>query len=90
MGDMIAVAAADLASTYSFFTIASFVEAPQHDFSQSFSDWLKVRPSLASVPCEFRTDALTMLPYLGAWTTGMLTYATVPHTESQNRSGITL
>lgn len=43
-----AVAAADLASMSSFFTIAfaSFVEA-QHDFSQSFSDWLKVRPSLA-------------------------------------------
>jgi hypothetical protein len=39
-----AVAVADLASMYSFFTIAfaSFVES-QHDFSQSFSDWLKVR-----------------------------------------------
>ena len=47
LGDT-AVTIADLALMYSFFTIAfaSFVET-QHDFSQSFSDWLKVRPSLA-------------------------------------------
>ncbi len=42
IGD-VAVTAADLALLFSFFTIAfaTFVEA-QHDFSQSFSDWLKV------------------------------------------------
>lgn len=47
-----AVTVADLALMCSFFTIvfASFVET-QDDFSQSFSDWLKVRPSLAlSIP----------------------------------------
>ena len=42
-----AVTYADLALMFSFFTIvfASFVET-QDDFSQSFSDWLKVRPLL--------------------------------------------
>jgi hypothetical protein len=50
-----AVATADLASMYSFFTIAfaSFVEA-QHDFSQSFSDWLKVRLSRYPLRVAYR------------------------------------
>ena len=47
--------AVDLVSMYSFFTIAfaSFVEA-QHDFSQPFSDWLKVRLSHCPLQVAYR------------------------------------